>query len=161
MRKRICFLFWKSNFKMALIWKKGYFDLLFTFFSYQGKVTKIPSAQYLTHIQTCILLALLAFLPYQFWKNKKKPQLSGMVSLWCDSQWRSQGLPGWASRPPGRPKWGRKWRKFEKKMRETTGKWGNIEEIFLSCPLGSERLATALVIPGVDSYSRHLGAINT
>ena len=27
-----------------LIWKKGYFDLLFTVFSHQGKVTKIPSA---------------------------------------------------------------------------------------------------------------------
>ena len=23
-------------------------------------------------------------------------------------QWRSQGLPGWATRPPGGPKWGRK-----------------------------------------------------
>ena len=29
-------------------------------------------------------------------------------------------------------------------MRETTGKWGKIEEIFLSCPPGNERLATAL-----------------
>ena len=29
---------------MALIWKKGYFDLLFTLFSYKGEVTKIPSA---------------------------------------------------------------------------------------------------------------------
>ena len=29
---------------LALIWKKSYFDLLFTFFSYKGKVTKIPSA---------------------------------------------------------------------------------------------------------------------
>ena len=35
-------------------------------FSYQGKVTKIPSA----HISlTCILLTLLTFLPYQFWKK--------------------------------------------------------------------------------------------
>ena len=43
-------------------------------------------------------------------------------------QWRSQGLPGWASRPPGEPKWGRKWvrlrknkinwSKFEEKMRK-------------------------------------------
>ena len=31
-------------------------------------------------------------------------------------------------------------------MRETTEKLGNIEEIFLSCPLGSERLATALPV---------------
>ena len=41
----IVLFFWKSNFKMALIWKKrAIFDLLFTFFSHQGKVTKIPSA---------------------------------------------------------------------------------------------------------------------
>ena len=50
---------WRSFFK------KSYFDLLFKFFSYQGKVTKIPSAHYLTHIHTCILLNLLTFLPYQ------------------------------------------------------------------------------------------------
>ena len=30
-------------------------------------------------------------------------------------QWRSQGLPGWANRPPGEPKWGKKWEKFEEK----------------------------------------------
>ena len=40
----IVFFFWKSNFKMALIWKRTNFDLFFTFFSYQGKATKIPSA---------------------------------------------------------------------------------------------------------------------
>ena len=40
----ICSLFWKSNFKMALIEKRAIFDLLFTFSSHQGKVTKIPSA---------------------------------------------------------------------------------------------------------------------
>ena len=43
--KNVTFLFWKSNFKMALIWKKGlFFDLLLTFFSHQGKDTNIPSA---------------------------------------------------------------------------------------------------------------------
>ena len=31
------------------------------------------------------------------------------------------------------------------KVRERTRKWGKIEEMFLSCPLGSERLATALI----------------
>ena len=39
--------------------KRAIFDLLFTFFSYQEKVTNIPS--YLTHIHTCILLTLLSF----------------------------------------------------------------------------------------------------
>ena len=32
---------------MALIWKKGYFNLLFTFFSHHGNVTKIPTAHIL------------------------------------------------------------------------------------------------------------------
>ena len=41
----IVLFFWKSNFKMALIWKKrAIFNLLFTFSSHQGEVTKIPSA---------------------------------------------------------------------------------------------------------------------
>ena len=30
------------------------------------------------------------------------------------------------------------------KIREAIGKWGKIEELFLSCPPGSERLATVL-----------------
>ena len=46
---------------MALIWKGAIFDLLFTFFSHQGKVTKNPSAYIsLTYI-TRILLTLLTF----------------------------------------------------------------------------------------------------
>ena len=36
-------------------------------------------------------------------------------------QWRSQDLSGWATRPPGRLKWWRKWRKFEEK-------WEKIQE---------------------------------
>ena len=49
--------------------KRAIFDLLFTFFSHQGKVTKIPSA----HISlTCIHVfcsPYWLFLPYQFWKK--------------------------------------------------------------------------------------------
>ena len=48
--------------------KRTIFDLLFTFFSYRGKVTKIPSA-HISLTYTCILLTLLTFLPYQFWKK--------------------------------------------------------------------------------------------
>ena len=46
--------------------KKGLFLTYFShFFSYQGKLQKF--LQYIsTHIQTCILLTLLTFLPYQF-----------------------------------------------------------------------------------------------
>ena len=70
-KKRNCFLFWKSNFKMALIWKRNViFDLLFTFFSHQGKVTKIPSEHIsLTYIHV-FWSPYWLFLPYQFWKKK-------------------------------------------------------------------------------------------
>ena len=48
--------------------KRVIFDILFTFFSHQGKVTKIPSAHIsLTYIHVfCSPYWLL--LPYQFWK---------------------------------------------------------------------------------------------
>ena len=63
--------------------KRAIFDLLFTFFSYQGKVTKIPSAHIsLTYIHVFCSPYWL-FLPYQFWK--KNTNLSGMVSLWYES----------------------------------------------------------------------------
>ena len=62
------------------------FDLLFTFFSHQGKVTKIPSAHIsITYIQTCILLTLLTFLPYQFWKKYEfiRYGFSLVYESWC------------------------------------------------------------------------------
>ena len=58
--------------------------------------------------------------------------------------WRSQALSGGATRPPGKTKMRKKMKKLWAKMRETVAKWGKIEEMFLSCPPGSERLATAL-----------------
>ena len=36
--------------------------------------------------------------------------------------------------------------KMRNKMKKIWGKWGQIEEIFLSCPPGGERLATPLVL---------------
>ena len=67
------FVFWKSNFKMALIWKKkGYFGPTFHIFSLQGKDTKFPSVHIsLTYIHTHILPTYWHFLPYQFCKNYK------------------------------------------------------------------------------------------
>ena len=74
-----------------------------------------------------------------------------MVEFWSiyivnDLQWRSQGLPGWATRLPRGPKWGRKWvkvwakiRKLYRDLRKKWGKWN-------SCPHGTERLAPALII---------------
>ena len=67
----IVFSFLKIEFKNgAHLKKKAIFNLLFTFFSSQGKVTKLPSAYIsLTYIHICILLTLLIFffffLPYQ------------------------------------------------------------------------------------------------
>ena len=51
--------------------KKAIFDLLFTFSSHQGKVTKIPSAHIsLTYIHTRILLTLLTFFALPILKKK-------------------------------------------------------------------------------------------
>ena len=95
----IVFLFWKWNFKMALIWKKKvYFWPTFLIsFSYQGKVTKIPLAHIsLTYIHKfCSPIKFL--LPYQFWKKKKDTNSSGMVSLWYDSWCWFLFAPFWSN----------------------------------------------------------------
>ena len=66
----VVFFFGNQISKWRSFEKRAIFDLLFTFFSHQGKIQKIPSAQIsLTYIHTCILLTLLTFLPYQFWKK--------------------------------------------------------------------------------------------
>ena len=81
-KKRNCFLFWKSNFKMAVIWKKGYFGPTFHIFKLLGKVTKIPSAQFsLTYIHVfCSPYWLI--LPYQFWKKKNEFIRYGFSLVW-------------------------------------------------------------------------------
>ena len=54
---------WRSFEKRAIL------DLLFTFFSHQGKVTKIPSVHIsLTYIHV-FCSPFWLFLPYQFWKK--------------------------------------------------------------------------------------------
>ena len=56
----IVFFFGNQISKWRSFEKGAIFDLLFTFFSYQGKVTKITSAHIsLTYIHTRILLTLL------------------------------------------------------------------------------------------------------
>ena len=59
--------------------KRAIFDLLFTFFSQQGKVTKLPSAH--------ILLTYFAHpIDFFFLTNfEKNTNLSGTVSLWYES----------------------------------------------------------------------------
>ena len=90
----------ESNFKMALIWKKGYFWPTFHIFSYQGKVTKIPIAHILLTYIHVFCSPYWHFLPYQFWKNTN---LSGMVSLWYEFWcwflfvpfWNNQQITKW------------------------------------------------------------------
>ena len=66
LKKHVIVFFFGNQISNGAHLKKGLFlTLLFTFFSHQGKVTKIPSAQYITHIHTRILLTLLTFLPYR------------------------------------------------------------------------------------------------
>ena len=67
----IVFFFENQISKWRSFEKRAIFDLLFTFFSYQGKVTTHIST-YLTHIHACILFTLLTCLPYQFLKKKKQ-----------------------------------------------------------------------------------------
>ena len=81
-KKRNCFLCWKSNFKLALIWKKGYFWPIFHIFSYQGIVTKNPSAHiWLTYMHVFCSLYWL-YLPYQFWKKKYEFIRYGFSLVW-------------------------------------------------------------------------------
>ena len=54
-------LFWKSNFKMALILKTGYFDLLFTFLVTREKLQKF--LQHISHSHTNVYYAHPIALP--------------------------------------------------------------------------------------------------
>ena len=65
----IVFFFGNQISKWRSFEKRAIFDLLFTFFSHQGKVTKIPSAHIsLTYIHV-FCSPFWLFLPYQFWKK--------------------------------------------------------------------------------------------
>ena len=64
----IVLFFGKFNFRMVLIWKKGLFlTYLSHFLVTRGKLQKF--LQHISHSHTPILLTLLTFLPYQFWKK--------------------------------------------------------------------------------------------
>ena len=78
----VLFLF-KIKFQNGAHLKKGLFLTYFShFFSYQGKVTKIPSAHIsLTHIHVFCSPYLL-FLPYQFWKKKYEFIRYGFSLVW-------------------------------------------------------------------------------
>ena len=70
LQKNVIFFFFGNQIsKWRSFEKRAIFDLLFTFFSYQGKITKIPSA----HISVTYIHVFCSpywlFLPYQFWKK--------------------------------------------------------------------------------------------
>ena len=71
LQKNVILLFGNQTSKWCSFEKRAIFDLLFTFSSQQGKVTKIPSA----HISNTYIHVFCSpywlFLPYQFWKKYK------------------------------------------------------------------------------------------
>ena len=80
----IVFFFGNQISKWRSFEKKAIFDLLFTLFSHQEKVTKNPSAHIsLTYIHVFCSPYFL-FLP-KLPILKKDTNLSGMVSLWYES----------------------------------------------------------------------------
>ena len=65
----IVFFFGNLISKWGSFEKRAIFDLLFTYFSYQGKVTKIPSAHISLTYKHVFCSPYWLFLPYQFWKK--------------------------------------------------------------------------------------------
>ena len=67
----IVFFFGNQISKWRSFEKSAIFDLLFTFFSHQGRVTKIPSS-HISHTSIHVFCSFhWLFLPYQFWKKYK------------------------------------------------------------------------------------------
>ena len=84
LQKNVIVLFFGNQIsKWRSFEKRAIFDLLFTFFSHQGKVTKFLQHISHSHIPTRILLTLLTFfLPYQFWKKKNEFIRYGFSLVW-------------------------------------------------------------------------------
>ena len=82
-KKVIVLIFWKSNFKMVLIWKKAIFDLIFTFLVTGEKLQKFFQNISHSHTYTRILLTLLTF--FCLTNFEKNTNLSDTVSVWYES----------------------------------------------------------------------------
>ena len=93
LQKNLIVFFSKIKFQNGFYLKKGLFYLLFIFLVTRESY-KNSFSTYLTHIHTCILLTLLTFFALPILKKKKK-NLSGMVSLWCDSWCSFLFAPFW------------------------------------------------------------------
>ena len=83
LQKNVIVLFFGNQIsKWCSFEKRAIFDVLFTFSSHQGKVTKIPSA----HISLTYMHVFCS--PYDFFcltNFEKNTNLSGTVSLWYES----------------------------------------------------------------------------
>ena len=81
-----------------------------------------------------------------------------LLAEWLSSV-AMQGLPEWASRPPGEPKWG----KNEKSLSKSRNNWSKFEGNLGKwnfCPPGMMRLATALESnPGERGKSPKIGML--
>ena len=85
LQKNVIVFFLKIKFPNdAHLKKKAIFDLLFTFFSYLGKLELPKFLQQISQSHTYMYFAhhIYFFCLTNFEKNTN---LSGMVSLWCDS----------------------------------------------------------------------------
>ena len=91
LQKNVIVLFFGNQISKWRSFEKGaIFDLLFKFFSHQGKVTKIPSAHIsLTYIHIFCSPYWL-FLPDQFWKKIQIYQIWYLFGM-------SPGVQGWHS----------------------------------------------------------------
>ena len=83
LQKNVIVLFFGNQIsKWRSFKKRAIFDLLFTFFSHQGIVTKIPSARIsLTYIHV-VCSPYWLFLPHQFWKKKYEFIRYGFSLVW-------------------------------------------------------------------------------
>ena len=83
----IVFFFRNQISKWRSFEKRAIFDLLVTFFSYQGKLQKF--LQHISHSHTCMYFAHpIDFFCLAYFEKKNqtnKNNLSGMVSLWYNS----------------------------------------------------------------------------
>ena len=77
----LVFFFGNQISKWRSFEKRAIFDLLFTFFSYQGKVTKIASA----HISLTYIQYFAHPIDFFCLTNFENTNLSGTVSLWYES----------------------------------------------------------------------------
>ena len=85
LQKNIIVLFFGNQIsKWRSFEKRAIFDLLFTFFSHQGKVTKL--LQHISHSHTYTYFAHpIDFFCLNSFEKKKKTNLSDTVSLWYES----------------------------------------------------------------------------